>query len=601
MTKFFKKFDSFMNEGAMIDLSTIFVSAVFGRSLFEYRKVNLKLCVSGINNILEKSFNEFTSNNVNEAVSVDRYDQAMEYLNLYIEKLETFIDSLNKKIIDKEQAKELVDLIKKIDKQYFSPAINDILAEHLKDFNKLRLITKPYTSSIDSKPFVISKQDIEKKTADLAVLKDSYLDLVRDQSDIEYGIENNKPLPDPDFTVQFSPGQNKTQNSDPKNPDFLQIQEWLKKFPELLNMFTKFRFDEKVSMRNIEALIKDIILYRDYVGHLPKPVDQYELFDELSNDIKDLKSKFKVNNTTEITKNKPTPWSNGKKETLTNYLIENYKKQINEYLVDIAKSKFTNPTAKARVEYNKILEKSWVEYKDELFEKWKDYYLIDKLSKFFEIGIKMTTTKLHDYKDNTDNDVAQRVLEKLPFIDASSLESGISHITAGNFYMVPILGNNDHPTPHCIIFFIPNNIEQIDNHAGLWAIPIAKVKFNNFKYKVEQFFLDSSNNLLSSSPIFLVTNTKANLDIDGQKILLVKVVPNEFNMLKMRYIRVENPDTDRKENRLYIGSPIFKLLASEMKDKFKIDKNSLHIKYYPKDKDDIETYFFRQKRTKKDN
>jgi ankyrin repeat protein len=79
-------------------------------------------------------------------------------------------------------------------------------------------------------------------------------------------------------------------NIDPKDPDFLQIQVWLKKRPGFLGLFTKFRFDDKIPMIDLERLSDNLFELKDLLGQLPKPVIQYQNFEELEDDLRDLQS-----------------------------------------------------------------------------------------------------------------------------------------------------------------------------------------------------------------------------------------------------------------------------------------------------------------------
>ena len=538
MTQFFKKYNQFINEGIVVDLTSIFVSAIFGKSAFEYKKVDMKLCIKGIDSILNKAFKEFdagnmlkedvetlvgndTKNKDSDESSSNDFDKAVSDMGNYVKALEEFLLAFKEGEFKKNTVKYLLTLLAKLDPEYFSPEINLIIKEHKKDFSRLKLVVG------DLK---VTPADIDKKFKDLDILKENVKDLTEDEEPLKPVITQKEPEPtqEPDPVVSnpvnyggVIPSEDGTDNVDEESPEEL--------------------------------------------GEIPMIV-------------------------------KDAKWSKSKKEAATNYLIEKYKVEINDYLVSIAKIKFVDPKATVRVEYNKKLEEMWKDGKQKMYDRWKEIFIAEKLNNLFEVGIKMTTTQLHD---DVDTASTRRILANLPLIEEHSLEKGISLITPGNYYMGSEVDLHNHPTNSCVLFYVPADENQNQNSSGFWVLPIAKVKFRNLKYKIEEMYLTNDHKQDTTRSIYFLTNSKANINTNANKMLLLKVTPGARNYEMLRSFHVKNYDVTKKEKNLSVVSPIFRVSDEQMQFKFKLDKSKLKITSFPNDKEDIENKILVQQEIKK--
>jgi hypothetical protein len=94
-----------------------------------------------------------------------------------------------------------------------------------------------------------------------------------------------------------------------KNPDYLEIRKLLKgkeivkgdkvKYVDTaegyVGLFTKLHFQENVPVENLKTLLNQILSLKDYLTMLPKPITQYDNYEKITDDLRDLNSKKHIN------------------------------------------------------------------------------------------------------------------------------------------------------------------------------------------------------------------------------------------------------------------------------------------------------------------
>lgn len=80
-----------------------------------------------------------------------------------------------------------------------------------------------------------------------------------------------------------------------KDPDYLKIREMLKGKDGYVGLFTKLFYEDGIPLDSLKNLLNDIQRYKEYLQFLPKPITQYDDFEKIYDDLRNLESQKYVN------------------------------------------------------------------------------------------------------------------------------------------------------------------------------------------------------------------------------------------------------------------------------------------------------------------